>query len=70
MLLESEEKFIDYILNILKESVKVGFEEQPNRFKFTRYVINMMDIFNLTINDLSNTSFDKILYEFTDYIKT
>lgn len=52
----------------LRNTIEVGIEEEPYRFKYTRYTMNMINELGIDIRDISEVMYDRIINEITRYM--
>lgn len=64
-----DNRLIDFMFDAMKDCVKVGMEEEPNKFKYTRYVIMILNIFDMKLSKMDEVMFEKVLNELISYLR-
>ena len=64
-----ENQFVDHILESFKNAITNAFYEEPDRFKYSLYIINMINSLNLSIDSLLPVTYDKVAYEFANFLR-
>ena len=53
----------------LKNVIEVGIDEEPDNFRYTKYIIEMIDKLDLRIKNISEVTYQKIISEFVKFLQ-
>ena len=67
--MQVDTKIIEYMVECIRRVIESGLEEEPNKFKYTKYMINMMMELDINLKTLDEVIFNRILTEFISYLK-
>lgn len=60
---------MDYIFEFMKEEITREIEENPKRFRYTRFILAMIDELELNPKETAQEAYGGIVKEFVSYIK-
>jgi len=63
-----ESDFVNYIFESFKSIINNALIDDPISFKYSLYIFNMINSLNLSIDNLSDSSYNKIFYEFSRFL--
>lgn len=52
----------------MKETIEVGIEEEPYRFKYTRYMMKLIEELDMKVSDISGSIYERVIDEMTRYL--
>lgn len=52
----------------MKDTIEVGLEEQPYKFKYTRYMMNLIDDLDIRVEQIDGSIYERVIDEMTRYL--
>lgn len=59
---------LNHVFGCLRDCVEVGIKEEPNRFRYLRYITHILDELELDATKIEEVFFEKIVKEFISYL--